>query len=254
MCILFIAVKQHSDYPLIIAANRDEFHARPTQDSHWWEGNDGILAGKDLQAGGTWMGITKTGKFGALTNIRDPKRIKSNAKSRGELVLNALTEENGISDHTLQSSREDYNGYNLLHGDVDNLKVYNNFENTHSQLEQGVYGLSNAALNSPWPKTTKGMEALSRYCQTQSNIEYEDLFTILRDDVKADDDKLPKTGVPYEWEKKISSAFIVTPEYGTRTSTLLLVSKDRKVSWLERNFDAESNKTTESHFDFELQN
>lgn len=250
MCILFIAVKQHPDFPLIIAANRDEYHERPTQSSHWWQDKPEILAGKDLRAGGTWMGVTQQGKFAALTNIRNPQRIKDNAKSRGELVLKAL--QTGIKEQELQQGRELYNGYNLLHGSVDSLSVYNNFEDSHTPLKQGVYGLSNAALNSPWPKTTKGMQALSKYCQTAQNINADDLFTILRDDVKAADDQLPVTGAPVEWEKKLSSAFIILPNYGTRASTLLLVSQSGLVNWHERTFNAEAEQIETNNYEFQI--
>jgi uncharacterized protein with NRDE domain len=253
MCILFIAVNQHSDYPLVIAANRDEFHQRPTQSSHWWEDLPNILAGRDLQAGGTWMGITKSGKFAALTNIRDPKRINENAKSRGELVVNGLLKNTDNYHTSLAQSKSEYNGYNILYGDIHNLKVYNNFEDSLQTLTTGVYGLSNAALNSPWPKTTKGMQALSDYCQSAKDIETDALFTLLRDDVKAPDHELPDTGVPYDWEKQLSSAFIVTPEYGTRCSTVLLVAENGECHWQERAFDSNANIIGEREYSFTIE-
>lgn len=250
MCILFIAVEQHPNFPLIIAANRDEYHDRPTQYSQWWEDNPSLLAGKDLRAGGTWMGVSKQGRFAALTNIRNPERVKNHAKSRGELVLRAL--QTGIEESDLRSTRNHYNGYNLLHGEIGDLKVYNNFEDTHTPLNKGVYGLSNAALNSPWPKTTKGMQALSQYCQSSSQIGTENLFKILRDDVKAPDEQLPITGAPVEWEKKLSSAFIIMDNYGTRTSTLLLVSNRYQVYWHERNFNSSGECVNSNNYEFKI--
>lgn len=250
MCILFIAVEQHPNFPLIIAANRDEYHDRPTRPSQWWEDTPSLLAGKDLRAGGTWMGVTKQGRFAALTNIRNPERVKNNAKSRGELVLKAL--QTGIEESDLRATKDQYNGYNLLHGHVDDLKVYNNFDDTLTQLKQGVYGLSNAALNSPWPKTTKGMQALSHYCQSSRTIDADKLFQILRDDVKAPDDQLPVTGAPADWEKKLSSAFIVLDHYGTRTSTLLLVSNTKQVYWHERNFNSTAECTNSNNYEFKI--
>jgi len=254
MCILFIAVDQHKDYPLIIAANRDEFHQRQTEFGHWWDTTPPILAGKDLVAGGTWMGITHNGKLSALTNIRDPEKNRDQAISRGELVVNYLTGNENEQDYlaALQRTRQHYNGYNLLFGNWNNLYVYNNHLNQSQYLKAGVYGLSNASLNSPWPKTTKGMTALSAYCQSQHAINDEALFSILRDDVKAADNELPQTGVPYHWEKLLSSAFIVTPEYGTRTSTVLMIDNNHRVTWKERYFAADGTKIHEDDFSFTL--
>lgn len=254
MCILFIAVNQHQDYPLIIAANRDEFHARETQFGHWWQTTPPVLAGKDCVAGGSWMGITQEGKIAALTNIRDPGKINDNAASRGELVVNYLTGDE--SDQTyldgLKHSREDYNGYNLLFGHWNKLQVYNNHLDKTVDLTSGVYGLSNAELNSPWPKTTKGMKALAEYCHAPHPIEEDALFAILHDDIKAEDKDLPQTGVPYHWEKLLSSTFIITPDYGTRTSTLLLIDIAGQVTWKERYFDAQGTQIHRDNFGFSL--
>lgn len=253
MCILFIAIKQHPNYPLIIAANRDEFHARATQSSHWWENTPNLLAGKDLEAGGTWMGISKSGNFAALTNIRDPKRLKKNAPSRGNLVLNAIQRDANDMQLELERTSDAYNGYNLLYGHISALRVYNNFENQLKALGEGVYGLSNAALNSPWPKTTKGMQALARYCRSDNDIVHEKLFNILRDDVKAQDHELPQTGVPYDWEKQLSSTFIIMPNYGTRSSTLLLVDNQDRATWKERTFNSSADLVSETTFEFSLE-
>ncbi|MFC3095600.1 NRDE family protein [Alteromonas sediminis] len=254
MCILFIAVNQHRDYPLIIAANRDEFHQRATAFGHWWGTQPPILAGKDLVAGGTWMGITETGRLAALTNIRDPERQNDEAVSRGKLVTDCLKNNHTTTEfmHILKATRTKYNGYNLLFGEWHDLHVYNNHINELVSLDEGVHGLSNAALNSPWPKTTKGMQALSDYCQRHASLHSEALFDILRDDVKASDHELPRTGVPYHWEKLLSSTFIVTPEYGTRTSTVLMINQQGKVTWEERYFNAEGTKIHSDHFSFTL--
>lgn len=254
MCILFIAVEQHEDYPLIIAANRDEFHDRATQFGHWWDSTPPILAGKDEVAGGTWMGINPSGKLAALTNIRDPEKQKEQAVSRGELVVDFITGEKSSDDylHQLRHSCEKYNGYNLLFGEWNNLSVFNNHLNKSVPLTKGVYGLSNASLNSPWPKTTKGMQALEEYCHKKGHISDDKLFSILRDDIKAEDRDLPQTGVPYHWEKLLSSAFIVTPEYGTRTSTVLHVDNTGQVDWKERYFDPAGEQIHENAFSFTI--
>ncbi len=254
MCILFIAVKQHPQYPLIIAANRDEFYRRPTKPSGFWAGLDGVLAGKDEQAGGTWMGVSHSGKVAALTNIRAPQTLMENARSRGELVLDYLVE--NVADTAylahLRKSAEAYNGYNLLYGNWHDLKVYNNHTDTLEPLQSGFYGLSNADLNSPWPKINAGVQALEQHCQSQDELDCETLFQLLRDESKAEDHLLPSTGVPYQWEKQLSSIFINTPEYGTRSSTLLLVDRDAHVTWHERSYDEEATVTANKTYQFDI--
>ena len=164
MCILFIAVNQHPDYPLIVAANRDEFFERPTSVSAFWQDYPQLLAGKDLRAGGTWMGINQWGKLAALTNIRDPQRIDPDALSRGELVSHYLQQSPDSKDYLtrLNATGTNYNGFNLLFGDWNNLRVFNNHTLQSETLTSGVYGLSNASLNTPWPKTVQGMAQLTQ--------------------------------------------------------------------------------------------
>ncbi|MGB2105575.1 MAG: NRDE family protein, partial [Glaciecola sp.] len=183
MCILFIAVDQHPDYPLIIAANRDEFHARLTQPSHFWKSKPHMLAGKDLQAGGTWLGVAKNGHIAALTNIRAPSKERFDAMTRGELVVNALQYKGSWEVHTqhLKNTATDYNGFNLVYGDWKNLQVFNSHTQEHHALKQGVYGLSNAQLNTPWPKTQQGVNALNALCQSKQPLVVEQLFAILSD-------------------------------------------------------------------------
>jgi len=258
MCILFIAIKQHPLYPLIIAANRDEFHKRPTQAAHFWEGDEKplagkesiagekpsdekkLLAGKDLTAGGTWMGINNAGSIAALTNIRAPGKERPNAVTRGELVANFLKQNVDHSEYLkkLEDSHLQYNGYNLLFGDLKKLQVYNSFENTVDELTDGVYGLSNANLNSPWPKLDMGRSALAKYCKSTEALDHEHLFELLGNNLPANDDELPNTGIPVEWEKKLSSIFITSEEYGTRSSTVLLIDEQQQAYWEERSFSS----------------
>lgn len=254
MCILFIAIEQHQDYPLIIAANRDEFFDRPTMASHFWEQDSDLLAGKDEMAGGTWMGATKQGRIASLTNIRDPKRMMDNARTRGELVKNFLTSDVSKQNYydELRSSAPQYNGYNLLFGNWDDLVVYNNHLDTYESLKKGVYGLSNANLNSPWPKINKGMQALDAYCYDGHDIDPEVLFALLQDRHIADDELLPKTGVPLEWERKLSSIFINTEGYGTRSSTVLMVDKHQHLFWYERTYNELTECVDKRQFDFKI--
>lgn len=255
MCILFIAVNQHPKYPLILAANRDEFHERPTTNSSFWEHHKNVLAGKDERAGGTWMGINKSGDISALTNIRAPGQESKGVVTRGELVLNYLIaskKQQKQYAQTLSDSKNSYNGYNLLFGNTEQLYVYNNAEDSCIPLESGVYGLSNASLNSPWPKISTGRDALAKYCQHADVLDTAHLFELLSNDKPADDHALPKTGVSLEWERRLSSIFIHSPEYGTRSSTLLLIDKNNQAVWEERTFNANAEQTSVQHFEFEL--
>lgn len=260
MCILFIANNMRDDYPLIIAANRDEFYARPTAPSGYWANHPHLLAGKDLEANGTWMGVTRNGNIAALTNVRDPHNINNNAVSRGELVANWLiqdplkTTRDAQSQYlsTLENTRHQYNGYNLLFGGMNSLTVYNNVNNSSHVIEDGVYGLSNADIATPWPKVTQGVTALNNYVTQNANLKDEDLFDILRHDNKAEDAQLPDTGVGYEWEKALSSIFIQTEKYGTRTSTLLLVDKNNTITWKERIFSQKGEALETRAFSFSI--
>ncbi|WJG07781.1 NRDE family protein [Aliiglaciecola sp. LCG003] len=254
MCILFIAVKQHPQYPLIIAANRDEFHQRPTAPSHFWPTHPQMLAGKDLQAGGSWMGITRAGRLSALTNVRDPQTINPDAISRGELVTQYLSTEVEQAQYltTLRAHKAAYNGYNLLFGEWQNLWVYNNHSDTVAQLTPGVYGLSNADLNSPWPKINQGVKQLKQHCQQTGPIHPDTLFDILLNQNQASDDLLPETGIPIEWERKLSSIFITSSDYGTRSATLLLVDRSHQVIWLEHSFNPAGENTQQQRFTFSL--
>ena len=260
MCILFIANNQRDDFPLIIAANRDEFYARPTAPSHFWKSHPELLAGQDLQADGTWMGVTKQGRIAALTNIRDPRNNRDDAISRGELVANWLKDNNSEDpavdakryEQAIQQSRQQYNGYNLVFGHVNALQVYNNANNTTHAIGKGVYGLSNADIVTHWPKVTQGINALNDYISNADKICHETLFNILKCEQKAPDERLPNTGISYEWEKALSSIFIHTPEYGTRTSTILLLDRHNRITWKERCFSNSGNATETREFSFSV--
>ena len=254
MCILFVAVNQHKDYPLIIAANRDEFFQRPTAESHFWPDSPNVLAGKDLEAGGTWMGINTQGHLASLTNIRAPQTINPNAISRGQLVSDYLHQYPSVEQYhqQLAADKQQYNGYNLLFGRWDNLSVYNNHTNKLQQLSAGFYGLSNAELNSPWPKINKGVKQLEQVCASNQQIDHEVLFNILLDKSQANDEQLPKTGVPIAWERQLSSIFIRAEHYGTRSSTLLTVNHDEQVTWLERTYNNQGKVSSKQNFQFSI--
>jgi uncharacterized protein with NRDE domain len=253
MCILFIAVDEHPDYPLIIAANRDEFYARPTAASEFWPDENTILAGKDLQSGGTWMGINRNGHLAALTNYRDPTQLNNDCPSRGQLVSDYLLTMDSAYDEILKDTSNDYNGYNLLYGHWRDLRVFNNTDNTLHKLTRGFYGLSNAYLNTPWPKVSMGTELFRDYCQSAEHIQPEGLFDLLMDGRKAAPDDLPDTGIGHEWEHILSSIFIQSPDYGTRSSTVLLIDNNGHSQWFERSLDATGNFESEQAYAFDIE-
>lgn len=240
MCLIVFAYKTHSQYKLILAANRDEFYKRPTRPAQFWieEGHPDILAGKDLEAGGTWMGISKDGAWSALTNYRDFSDIKENPPSRGELVLNYLKDKSGPSAYLdqIRDSANDYNGFNLLLGNEDSLLHYSNHSDRITEIQPGIHGVSNALLDTPWTKLEQAKSDLSEAIKKEEPA-VEDLFSLLKNDTTAPDNELPETGLPYELEKAVSSVFIKTDNYGTRCSTVLLIDYQGNYTLTERRYD-----------------
>lgn len=254
MCLVAFSYRQHSHYDLIFVANRDEFYERPTRAAQFWEEHPGILAGKDLKAGGTWMGINRAGEFSALTNVRDPDMKKEDPPSRGRLVLEYLAgpDEPGCYLQKIDREADRYDGFNLLTGTPDSLFYYSNKTRSVQQLESGLYGLSNHLLNTPWPKVTRAKKELSKQLAS-SSIDEEALFELLKDDSLAPETELPDTGIPKELERAVSPVFIRTERYGTRCSTLLLIDKNGEVTFEERRFKPGSTKLSEaSRYEFSL--
>ena len=226
MCLVLVAWRVHPDYPLVVAANRDEFFARPTAPVAFWEDAPKVLAGRDLEAGGTWMGVNRDGHFAALTNYRDPEQNRSGASSRGGLVADFLTGDETPQDYLARValSNRQCNGYNLLVGDGEALWWSSNMGGESRPLQPGVYGVSNHLLDTPWPKVGAGKTALAQALGCLPDDEA--LFRLLRDDGIHADEHLPQTGIPIEWERMLSSAFVKSPGYGTRGSTVLCIGLD----------------------------
>jgi uncharacterized protein with NRDE domain len=234
MCLILVAWRVHPDYPLVVAANRDEYFARPTRPAGFWPEMPEILAGRDLEAGGTWMGIGRGGRFAALTNFRDPSRHETAKVSRGGAVVDFLADRRppGPWLDALAGRACDYNGFNLLAGNGDELWWFSNVTGESRPLAPGVYGISNHLLDTPWPKLVAAKSALSA-----SLAELPDdgrLFRLLRDDTVHPDEALPRTGVSLAWERLLSSAFVSGPGYGTRSSTVLLAAADGVVLFDEQ--------------------
>jgi len=253
MCLIFLSYKQNKNYPLVVLANRDEFYKRPTQSAHYWEGNPNILAGKDLEGGGTWMGITKNGYMSMLTNYRDIANIKPNAPTRGKLVSDYLQSEQNPKEYLLALSKtgSNYNGYSLITGSFNDPWYYSNYGNKVAQLGTGLYGLSNALLDSKWPKVETGKSMLAPLL-VQEKIDKESLFNLMTNTVMAEESHLPETGLPLEKEKAISPMFINIEGYGTRCTTLILVDKNGKVDFTERQYANGLATGEENNFSFEV--
>lgn len=254
MCLILFANDCHPRYQLVVAANRDEFYKRPTLPADFWPDDPDILAGKDVKEGGTWMGITRSGEFAALTNYRDPASFKPQAPSRGHLVLDYL--KSGLSPvsylKNLPDGAQAYNGFNLLAGNLEALYYYSNREKLIRQAKKGVHGLSNSLLDVPWPKVKKGILGLTAILQTEE-IDVEDLFTLMADREIPDDKDLPSTGVGLNMERWLAPAYVISPDYGTRTTTVLLIERTHKVFFRERSFTVQkSNLFNEVCYEFDV--
>lgn len=255
MCILFIALKQHPQYPVIICANRDEFHNRPTQSMHLWP-TEKIIAGKDLQAGGTWLGLTQSQHFSALTNFRQPNLIDTTKTSRGDLVINALSKNNIQSNHQqienhLSDNSDAYNGFNLIYGSLEKLSCFDSVNKTTKTMEDGVFSICNGALEDHWPKMTLGEQQLQQLINDETkNIDHQQLLTMMTNNVKAPNNKLPKTGLPIEKEALLSSIFITSPTYGTRSTVIITKDNNGEVNITEVTYFESGQQNTFATIDF----
>jgi uncharacterized protein with NRDE domain len=251
MCLIFFSVNNHPTYKLILAGNRDEFYNRKTAAAQFWKDQPNVLAGRDLEAGGTWMGITREGKISFITNYRDPSNINPAAPSRGHLVSDYLENDNDPFNYIKEVERKAsvYNGFNLLVGDVNALWYFSNYGPSPMKIASGYYGLSNHLLETPWPKVLHGKEKLKNIFRS-SVIDKNDLFTALYDSEQAADDKLPNTGIGIERERALSSMFIKSPGYGSRCSTIILVDHSNHVFFSERIYDLETFEYSTLDFEF----
>lgn len=250
MCLIAFAW-QTAGQPLVMLANRDEFHARPTRAATFWieEGQPDLLAGKDLEAGGTWMGVTRAGRFAALTNIRAPG-ARQGPRSRGDLVTRYLSSEQAPEAflEKLKEQLGDYAGFNLLLGDRHQLWHFNSLEGRPVSLQPGVYGLSNASLDSNWPK----LETLrDRLRNAGPDADTEQLLELLADSQRYPDELLPHTGIDPDWERALSAAFIVGDTYGTRASTVLRIAQDGSIEFREKRFGSMGALLGESAWELE---
>jgi uncharacterized protein with NRDE domain len=277
MCLILVAWQAHPDFPLVLAANRDEFFARPAAPARWWADQPDILAGRDLEAGGTWLGVHRRGAFAGLTNFRDPASQRPGTPSRGALVADTLTGHQPVAERLAWLARHggDYNGFNLIFSDDDELAVYESVSPPLGRPEEGslplggkarsakgapmsgrgqvlgpgVYGLSNHLLDSPWPKVLAAKSRL--HSALDSLPDTTPLLELLRDDRPAPDAALPRTGVSLEWERLLSSAFIRAPGYGTRCSTVILRDGAGHTSFREWTWNAAGEEVGQTTREFD---
>lgn len=257
MCIAAFVWNPESETPLLLAANRDEFFARPTEPMHWWP-DAPVLAGRDLKANGAWLGITRHGRFALLTNIRNPLLRREGAPSRGDIARNYLgsfaTPASFMAELVTVAPR--YEGFNLLCGEVSEntreMWFLNSAEGVPKRLDRGLYGLSNASLDTVWPKLTRLKQGL-RHALAERDINARDarLLRVLRNTTPTPTSQLPQTGVPLEWERALGSIFINRDGYGTRASTLLRID-DGNVTATEVNYAADASVAQSTDFSFEI--
>jgi uncharacterized protein with NRDE domain len=235
MCLILFAHRQHADYPLILIANRDEYYARPTRDAHWWDDAE-VFAGRDLEAGGTWLGVNRAGRLAAVTNVREPGGMRAGKRSRGDLTREYLAGATPAQEYLrqLDTHADDFAGFNLLLGDADRLWFYSNRERHIRDIEPGVYGISNGAFDEPWPKLDSGKRELAE--KMTGVVDDAALLDILTDQRIAEDHELPSTGVSLDVERMLSSRFIRSPDYGTRACSVLRFDHLGKIHFLEQNF------------------
>jgi uncharacterized protein with NRDE domain len=251
VCLALVALDAHPRLRLVIAANRDEFHARAAEPAHWWP--DGLLAGADKVAGGTWFGATATGRWALVTNFREGVPRDPAAPSRGGLVTRAVSEDTPpllcAAAIALDGAR--YHGFNVLLGDVARAAYASNRASGAITLDAGIYGLSNHLLETPWPKVLHGKAHLAAWLASRDEG-IEPLFELLADRTQAEPAALPSTGVASEWERLLSSPFIVDSRYGTRCSTVLTIARDGRARFVERSFDPGGQPTGEAAFEFRI--
>lgn len=259
MCLAVVAWHVHPDYPLVLAANRDEFYTRSTRPASWWGQSVALLAGRDEEAGGTWLGVTRQGRLAMLTNVRSPSERNPHAPSRGAIAVGALQSRQPAGAWLREQAprMNAYNGFNLLLAEPSPLKgspprlVYYTNRRDHGPrtLSPGIYGLSNAFLDTPWPKVVRAVSAFA--CALASRVDAESLLSLMADRRPVHDSELPSTGVPLEWERALAPIQIRANGYGTRSTTVVTVRRDGVVNFLERSFDPDTPDVhRDRHFEF----
>lgn len=249
MCLIVLGIDQHPDYPLILAANRDEFHARPTQEAHWWPDKPDVLGGRDLQAGGTWLAVSRSGRFATVTNFRDAKPPDASHRSRGHLVTKFLESELSPQDYVATIDENAYAGFNLIVGVAGKTAYLSNREDGTRNLGPGIYGLSNALLDGPWHKVERTKSKLAEAIGAD-RVNEPALMRLMDDREKGPVDEVERGRLDFKTAHAVTAPFIVMPEYGTRCTTILLVDRNGDWRLTERRFDPAGTIAGESRFSF----
>jgi len=233
---MLIAYNYHPDYPLILASNRDEFYCRPTEALNVREEQPNMLCGLDLEGGGTWLAANRSGRIAALTNVREPGLVNGNAPSRGLLVSQCVLSAKALPEclNDIMQQAQSYNGFNLIAADNSGLYYFSNRIASVQKLPSGLYGLSNHRLDTAWPKVTTAKALFRDALDAPGELNYEILFTLLHNNESPQDKLLPDTGVGLSWERILAPIFIHSEIYGTRTSSLVLLSRDGHLRFIER--------------------
>jgi uncharacterized protein with NRDE domain len=252
MCLVLIAWRQHDAYPLIIAGNRDEFHARPTERLHWWSDHDLILGGRDLQAGGTWLAASRSGRFATITNYRDAVPPDGAHRSRGELVVEFVDGMSSPIDCANAIEQEAYAGFNLFVCDGKTLAYVSNRDGQPRELEPGLYGVANAGLDAPWHKTLVSKEHM-RAILDGGTLDAQALIDMLGNRERGPAGDVSTNGLDFELAHALTAPFVVQPEYGTRTSTVVLLSEGGKVDVVERRFLTDGSVRGETHESYQVE-
>jgi len=252
MCLLIVAWRSHPRYRLVVAGNRDEFHERPTAPLGWWSDESGTLAGRDLRAGGTWLGLARSGRFGLVTNFRDANGASATAPSRGQLVPGFLRGDRPAAGflEALRPAAASYAGFNLLLGDIRGLHYFTNVGSEAPRaLPPGIYGLSNHRLDEPWPKLARTRQRFAG-AVADANPEPAQFFELLADRTPTEYASPPDRGLPPDLERALSAPFVRHDRYGTRCSTVVLVEQDGRTVVLERRFDAAGAQSGAARIEF----
>ena len=249
MCLVVLAIGQSPEYPLVLAGNRDEFHARPTAAARWWADKPHILGGRDLQAGGTWLALHRNGRFATVTNYRDAVPVSPRFRSRGFLVTEFLETDDSPQRFAESLDGSAYAGFNLIIGDTDSVAYVSNRGAQARELEPGVYGLSNALLDGPWHKVEKSKRGLADLLQQQV-VNESSLLRLLNDRNKATVSEVDTEYLDFDRAHAITAPFIVLPEYGTRCSTVVTADREGRWRLIERRFDAAGVARGDSRFSF----
>ncbi len=247
MCLVLIGWQQHPLYPLIIAGNRDEFHVRPTREAHKWPDLPGVFGGRDLQAAGTWLAVNRNGRFATVTNFRDAEKPTAKLRSRGHLVSDYLKGAAAPLDFLQSIDGRAYGGFNLLLGDGETLAWLSNRGGSARILPPGIYGLSNALLDSPWHKVVKSKAGLRKLID-DNQVNASSLMRLLDDRNRAPTKEVDSGHLPFATAHAISAPFIVLPDYGTRSSSVVLRDEAGVWSFRERRFDAGGEASGDSIF------